>query len=137
MNISLLLLVFGIGQIGMSVYNVITILTNNNLNNIVEYYIIIRIVSNFISGLINILFFFYKKYEYIKYILFIINSIIGFLGLIIYYKNNILVDEIKNLLLIETLLSLISLIIFIIFYSYKPRVEDVRLTTLVETTIES
>ena len=43
MNISLLLLVFGISQIGMSVYNGITILTNNNLNNIVEYYIIIRI----------------------------------------------------------------------------------------------
>lgn len=141
MNIPLVLLVFGIIQIGMSIYDGIILLENKNVDKLVKYYIISKIFSNFISGSINIIsIFFYIKYQKLKYLIFIINlinSTIGFSGIIIYYKYNISIDEIQNLLLIETLMSIINLIIFIIYYNYIPNSNNNILTILTDETIES
>lgn len=141
MNIPLVLLVFGIIQIGMSIYDGIILLENKNVDKLVKYYIISKIFSNFISGSINIIsIFFYIKYQKLKYLIFIINlinSTIGFSAIIIYYKYNISIDEIQNLLLIETLMSIINLIIFIIYYNYIPNSNNNILTILTDETIES
>lgn len=58
MNIPLVLLVFGIIQIGMSIYDGIILLENKNVDKLRKYYIISKIFSNFISGSIHIISFF-------------------------------------------------------------------------------